>query len=86
MSETTTSTRINREELARKLVAKNIVPTKIAGMTLIDSFFEVLKEEVLANNSIAIPDFGKLEKYKMQSGVYKIKFTAFDSFKQAANQ
>ena len=82
----TEKTRINREELARKLVAKGIVDTKIAGITLIDSFFEVLKEEVLADNAIAIPGFGKLEKSQLQSGKFKIKFSAFEDFKLAANQ
>jgi|GEM_PF-6452047 len=78
--------RINREELARKLVAKGIVDTKIAGTVLLDSFFDVLKEEILVGNTIAIPDFGKFEKSQLQNGKYKVKFSAFESFKLAVNQ
>lgn len=77
--------RINREEFARLLVAANVVDTKIAGMSLVDIFFGIMKEQVVAGNEIAIPGFGKLAKYQRENGKYKAKFSAFEDFTAAVN-
>lgn len=77
--------RINREEFARLLVAANVVDTKVAGMSLVDTFFGIMKEQVVAGNEIAIPGFGKLAKYQRENGKYKAKFQAFESFTEAVN-
>ena len=77
--------RINRDEFARLLVAANVVDTKVAGMSLVDTFFAIMKEQVVAGNEIAIPGFGKLAKYQRENGKYKAKFTAFEDFTNAVN-
>lgn len=77
--------RINREEFARLLVAANVVDTKVAGMVLVDTFFAIMKEQVIAGNEVAIPGFGKLAKYQRENGKYKAKFTAFEDFTNAVN-
>lgn len=77
--------RINREEFARLLVAANVVDTKVAGMALVDTFFAIIKEQVIAGNEVAIPGFGKLAKYQRENGKFKAKFTAFEDFTNAVN-
>lgn len=77
--------RINREEFARLLVAANVVDTKVAGMSLVDTFFAIIKEQVIAGNEVAIPGFGKLAKYQRENGKFKAKFTAFEDFTNAVN-
>ena len=81
----TETKRINREEFARLLVAAGAVDTKAAGMTLVDTFFSIMKEQVIAGNEVAIPAFGKLAKYRRKNGKYKAKFTAFEDFTAAVN-
>jgi nucleoid DNA-binding protein len=82
MSETK---RINRDEFARLLVAAGTVDTKVAGLSIVDTIFDIMKEQVVAGNEIAIPGFGKLSKYKRENGKYKAKFNAFEDFTAAVN-
>lgn len=84
MSETT-SNRINREAFARLLVSAGAADTKVAGMTLVDTFFAIMKAQVVAGNEVAIPGFGKLAKYQRENGKFKAKFTAFEDFTTAVN-
>lgn len=82
MSETK---RINREEFARLLVSAGAVDTKVAGMALVDTFFSIMKDQVVAGNEVAIPGFGKLAKYQRENGKFKAKFTAFQDLTDAVN-
>ena len=84
MSETK-NLRINREEFARLLVSAGAVDTKVAGMALVDTFFSIMKDQVIAGNEVAIPGFGKLAKYQRENGKYKAKFSAFEDFTNAVN-
>lgn len=84
MSETT-QTRVNREELARRLVAAGAVDTKVAGMVLVDTFFGIVRAAVVNNEIVAIPDFGRISKYERKNGKQKVKFSAFKNFTDAVN-
>ena len=84
MSETTQN-RVNREELARRLVAAGAVDTKVAGIALVDTFFDIVRAAVVNNEIVAIPDFGRISKYERENGKQKVKFVAFESFTADVN-
>ena len=77
--------RTNKEDLARLLVAAGAVDTKVAGIALVETFTNIIKEQVIAGNSVALPDFGKFSKYARENGKFKAKFEAYQSFKEAVN-
>lgn len=81
----TETVRLNRDSLGRRMVEAHLADTKVAGIELVDRFFEVLRSEILAGNEVAIPDFGKFSTYVRQNGSKKPKFTPFGSFKSEIN-
>ncbi len=85
VSNTTGNVRVNRDVLGKLMVEAGLADTKVAGVALVDAFFDVLREQVLAGNEVAIPDFGKFELYTRLNDIKKPKFTPFLAFKEDAN-
>lgn len=77
------SNRLNKQDLATKLVDQGVTDTKKAAVEMIDALVDTIQSSVVAGDTIAIPDFGKFERYERLNGALKPKFTAFSSFKDA---
>lgn len=81
----TDNVRVNRDVMGKLMVEAGLADTKAAGIELVDKFFAVLRQEVLAGNEVAIPDFGKFSTYTRINGTKKPKFTPFSGFKADMN-
>lgn len=77
------STRLNKNDFAAILVAKELYPTKAAALAAIEVIFPAIADIVIAGDSLAIPDFGKFEAYTRLNGKVKPKFTPFGTFKDS---
>jgi len=79
--------RINKPALVEEIMLHDVFAeaTKTQVTEFVEDFFELLAAKVVEGNEIAIPKFGKFEKYTRQDGTFKPKFTAFTDFKAAVN-
>jgi nucleoid DNA-binding protein len=77
--------RINRKALAETLETYDVFAdtTTYKIEQFVDDFFGIISAHVVNGDDVAIPGFGKFEKYKRQNGSFKPKFTAFTDFKLA---
>lgn len=77
--------RINKPALVEELMPHNVFEnaTKAQVTTFIEDFFKLLADKVIEGNEIAIPNFGKFERYEKQDGTFKPKFTPGKGFKEA---
>lgn len=76
--------RINREALVEQIMLHDVFEqaTKSQITDFVNFFFDNIQEQVAAGNEVAIPGFGKFQKYQRTNGEYKPKFSAFAEFKQ----
>lgn len=79
------TTRLNKQDLAAKLVEAEVVATKKQGVETIDALTDIIMDTIVAGDSIALAGFGKFSLYTRMNGATKPKFTPFDQFKDRAN-
>lgn len=78
-------TRINKPLLVEELLLQDIFAEATKGKVteFVEDFFNLIAKHVVAGNEVAIPGFGKFERYTKQDGTFKPKFTAYGEFKNA---
>lgn len=79
------SNRLNKNDVAAKLVEAGVADTKKAGIEMVEAVVDTIQSAVVAGDSVAIPDFGKFERYEKLNGALKPKFTPFSAFKDAVS-
>lgn len=77
--------RINKPALVEELMLHNVFEnaTKTQVTAFIEDFFKLLADKVIEGNELAIPNFGKFERYEKQDGTFKPKFTPYTAFRDA---
>ncbi len=77
--------RINKKTLAETLETYDVFAEtpKYKIEQFIEDFFGIISAHVVNGDEVAIPNFGKFEKYTKQDGTFKPKFSAFSGFKLA---
>jgi len=74
---------LNRKDLARKFAEKAQIKPLLAADPMVNDLFDIIKEEVVAGNTVAITGFGKFAPYVRQNGEVKPKFTPYQEFKDS---
>lgn len=74
---------LNKQAFAAKLVEAELFETKKAAVAAVELMADMIKDEVVAGNSISIPGFGKWENFTRQDGVKAPKFRPFEAFREA---
>lgn len=79
---------INKQDLANKLKLFTIFEdaTKKELVEFIEDFTQLIKDEVVAGNSISVPGFGKFENFERQNGEKSPKFRPFEAFRDAVKE
>ena len=77
--------RINKRALVEEIMLHDVFEnaTKTQITAFIEDFFNILADKVIEGNELAIPNFGKFERYKKLDGTFKPKFTPYKDFKEA---
>ena len=75
--------RLNKQALVEQLMLQDIFAnaTKKAVTEFVEDFFGIIETNVVAGNEVAIPGFGKFEKFTRQNGVHTPKFRPAKAFK-----
>jgi len=77
--------RINKKALAETLETYDVFVTspKYKIEQFIEDFFDIISAHVVNGDEVAIPGFGKFERYTKQDGTFKPKFAPYGEFKLA---
>ena len=81
---------MNKTALVARLMEFEMFTTKKQATEFLEDFIDIIKDTVIAGDDVSIAGFGKFSKFERTAdgagtGVYKPKFTAFSSFKEAVN-
>lgn len=76
------SNRLNKQDLAAALVQADVgITTKKHAVEVIEALTDIITTQVVAGNSVALPNFGKFSLYTRMNGAKKPKFSPYGEFK-----